>query len=189
MIMSIRTVLLPLLLVVLLFVAGSEGARSDEEQTLFGEQAQQHGTAVSSRLMEMLTYVGIEYDRNTITPDEIKRLVKKHKVISQYAKLKQSSSTSSADGEDDDGKMTSHKKTKGRKRNARSDDSQIRTTKRRRPGADYSYIADPVKRGLLERISKKGIVPHADEMTVEQLERIEETMLKSARPKEADNEL
>lgn len=184
------------LLVSLSEVAGNEkdvggnkiNNKADDEVA----QTREYKDTALIRLMEMLTVVGVEFDPDTITPEQIKMLVKEQKVIAQYAKLKRASKGRK---EIPARKVTipNSRKRKSRKRssNKKNRNKKVRSKEKssRQRRADYSLISDPVRRGLLERISQKGIIPHAEEMSIEQLESIEEALLKGsndAQRKEGD---
>jgi hypothetical protein len=152
--------------------------KTKEKQTASAGDKEKDEAGTISRLMEMLTEVQVDFDPITITPDEVKRLVKEHKVISRYADLKRKS-TKKEDATSANKRQNKPVKGHPKRGNTRSNDKK--KLPKRRPllktgRVDYSDIEDPVKRGLLERIYPRRIPTYAEEMSIEQLQQLEQTV-------------
>lgn len=110
-------------------------------------------------LKELLRDKGITFDEDTITPQQVKALIKKHKLTPRFAEAKRGSGHIPERQTTDEGEHI-------KQRYAEAKRGQ-RGTKRKE---DWSNV-DPEKRAILQQLKRDGIAP-SESLSLEQLQKI-----------------
>lgn len=110
-------------------------------------------------LKELLRDKGIAFDEDDITPEQVKALIKKHKLTPRFAEAKRGSGRIPKIHTSDEGER--------RKQSYAEAKRGQRRTKRKE---DWSNV-DPEKRAILQQLKKDGIAPSED-LSLEQLQKI-----------------